>query len=145
MDADPEVHRYIENKPVQSKEQVADAIEMINEQYRENGIARWAVVNKETNECVGWAGLKYFRQEDYYDLGYRFKRQHWRKGYATEAGAAIVQYGFDRFDIPAIYAITHPENKGSINVLLKLGFVLVKQFEDKGSLTNWFELKRKVI
>jgi RimJ/RimL family protein N-acetyltransferase len=139
MDADPAVHKYIENKPVQSREQVVAVIDMINEQYKVNGIGRWAVVDKETKECVGWAGLKYYREEDYYDLGYRFKQRHWKKGYATEVGEVIVQYGFEQMDLSAIYAITHPENEGSMNVLRKLGFELMRQSEDE----NWFELKRK--
>lgn len=60
MDSDPEVHLYIENNPVKSIDQIQKAIEMLKKQYQENGIARWAVVDKLTNECMGWSGLKYF-------------------------------------------------------------------------------------
>ncbi|HOU47306.1 MAG TPA: GNAT family N-acetyltransferase, partial [Chitinophagales bacterium] len=42
MDADPEVHLYIENKPVKSVEEITKAIELLKEQYQRNGIARWA-------------------------------------------------------------------------------------------------------
>lgn len=85
MDSDPEVHRYIENDPVKSKDQIAEVVEMLHRQYRENGIARWAVIDKETLKCVGWAGLKLFREPlnnhvGFHELGYRFKQKHWGKG-----------------------------------------------------------------
>ncbi len=147
MDSDPEVHKFIENNPVKSKEQIIDVVEMLNRQYTENGIARWAVVEKQTKECIGWAGLKYFRETlnnhcNFYELGYRFKRKHWGKGYATEASKTIIKYGFENFDISSIYAITHPENKNSIKVLKKLGFEFKEVFDYEGDLTNWFELSK---
>lgn len=148
MDSDTEVHKYIENNPVNSKEQIMAVITMLNQQYDENGIARWAVIDKYTKECIGWAGLKYFREplnnhSNFYELGYRFKRKHWGKGYATEASQAILKYGFDNFNINSIFAITHLENKNSINVLQKLGFQFKETFDYEGDLTNWFELTKK--
>lgn len=148
MDSDPEVHRYIENKPVTSQQQIADAIQMLRRQYKENGIARWAVVDKKTGECLGWAGLKYFREplnhhSNFYELGYRFKQKHWGKGYASESSKAILDYGFSHFDIPSIYAITHPDNEDSIKVLKKSGFEFIEVFDYDGDPTNWFELTRR--
>ncbi|MEG1026817.1 MAG: GNAT family N-acetyltransferase [Flavobacterium sp.] len=148
MDSDAEVHKFIENNPVISKDQIVEVVTMLNQQYDENGIARWAVVDKLTNECIGWAGLKYFRKplnnkSDFYELGYRFKRKHWGKGYATEASQAILKYGFQNLNINSIFAITHLENKNSINVLQKLGFQFKETFDYEGDLTNWFELTKK--
>ena len=107
MDSDPEVHLYIENNPVKSIDEITKVIEMLKKQYIENGIARWAVVDKATNECVGWSGLKYFREplnnhNDFYELGYRFKRKHWGKGFATESSIAILDYGFKNLNVDSI-------------------------------------------
>lgn len=145
MDSDPEVHRFIENNPVRSKEQIEEVIDMLNRQYEENGIARWAVVEKQSRECIGWAGLKYFREtvnnhKDFYELGYRFKQKHWGKGYATESSRAIIEFGFKNLGINSIFAITHPGNENSIRVLEKSGFEFIEQFDYDGDMTNWFEL-----
>lgn len=147
MDSDPEVHLYIENNPVTSMDQIRNVIGMLQKQYRENGIARWAVVDKQTGECIGWAGLKYFNEplnnhHNFYELGYRFKRKHWGKGFATEASNAILKYGFEHLDIDAIYAITDPKNVNSKKVLTKLGFDLIETFDYEGDPTDWFELKK---
>jgi len=145
MDSDPDVHKFIEQNPVKSKAEIVDVVNLINKQYADNGIARWAVIDKESGECIGWAGLKYFREElnnhkDFYELGYRFKQKHWGKGYATESSKAIINYGFEVLHLNQIYAITHLENVNSINVLKKLGFEFIEIFDYEGDLTNWFKL-----
>jgi ribosomal-protein-alanine N-acetyltransferase len=147
MDADPQVHMYIENKPVKTMDEITSVIKILKKQYQQNGIARWAVVDKLTNECVGWAGLKYFKEplnnhNHFYELGYRFKKKHWGKGFATESSKAILDYGFKNLNIDSIFAITHPENKKSQNVLSKLGFEFQEKFDFEGDPTNWFELKK---
>ena len=147
MDADPAVNFFIENKPVKSIEEITKVIEMLKKQYQENGIARWAVVDKITNECVGWSGLKYFNQPlnnhiDFYELGYRFKQKHWGKGFATESSSAVLDYGFKNLNLDRIFAITDPKNLNSKKVLTKLGFDFQETFDYEGDLTDWFELKK---
>ena len=147
MDSDPEVHLFIENNPVKSIEEITKVIEMLKAQYSENGIARWAVVDKLTNECVGWSGLKFFNKplnnhNNFYELGFRFKKIHWGKGFATESSIAILDYGFKHLNIHSIYAITDPKNVNSKKVLNKLGFDLKETFDYEGDPTDWFELKK---
>ncbi len=148
MDADPAVHRYIENKPVQSRDEISRVIGMLKEQYRTFGIARWAVIDKENNECIGWAGLKYFNEpinnhSNIYELGYRFKQKHWGKGFATESAGAVLKYGFNILGLEKIYAITHPDNDNSKRVLTKLGFEYKERFDYDGDPTDWFVLQKQ--
>ena len=147
MDSVPAVHLYIENNPVKTIGEVQKVIELLKNQYKKNGIARWAVVEKLTNECVGWAGLKYFDEplnnhNHFYELGYRFKQKHWGKGFATESSMAILDYGFKNLKVDTIFAITNPQNTNSIKVLTKLGFHFKEIFDYDGEPTNWFELKK---
>ena len=148
MDSDPEVHLFIENKPVKSIDEITNVIEMLKVQYKENGIARWAVVDKLTNECIGWSGLKYYNQplnnhNNFYELGYRFKKKHWGKGFATESSTAILDYGFKHLDTDTIFAITDPKNANSKKVLTKLGFVFQETFDYEGDPTDWFKLTER--
>ncbi|SFC24600.1 Protein N-acetyltransferase, RimJ/RimL family [Flexibacter flexilis DSM 6793] len=147
MDSDPAVHLYIENQPLISIEEIEPVIRSLQKQYQDNGIARWAVVEKATNECVGWAGLKLFREQmnnrqNFYELGYRFKQKHWGKGFATESSKAILDYGFEHLPTETIFAITHPHNANSQKVLGKLGFAYQETFEYEGEPTFWFELTK---
>jgi len=147
IDSDPDVHLYIQNNPVKSIDEIKKVIEMLKIQYKENGIARWAVVDKLTNECVGWAGLKYFNHplnnhNNFYELGYRFKKKHWGKGFATESSSAILDFGFKNLNVEKIFAITDPKNENSKKVLNKLGFNFQETFDYEGDPTDWFELKK---
>lgn len=149
MDSDPEVHLFIENNPVKSIDEIQKAIKMLKEQYVENGIARWAVVDKLSNECIGWSGLKYFNEQinnhkNFYELGYRFKKKHWGKGFATESSIAVLNYGFKNLGVDTIFAITDPNNVNSKKVLTKLGFQFQETFDYEGDPTDWFELKKTI-
>ena len=62
MDADPEVHRYLGNNPVKTKEEIKAAIKFIRQQYIDNGIGRWALIEKSTGEFVGWGGMKLIKE-----------------------------------------------------------------------------------
>lgn len=148
MDSDPEVHKYILQSPVQSKEEIVEVIKMLQKQYKDNGIARWAVTDKVSGEMLGWCGIKFYTEDlnghqNFYEHGYRFKQKHWGKGLATESSKAVLDWGFQNLNTETIYAITDLDNAGSIHVLSKLGFELKDVFQyDENLKCNWFELNK---
>jgi len=148
MDSDPKVHLYLGNKPITTLQQAEDGIRYINKQYSENGIGRWAVVEKTTGECIGWCGLKFFSDmeangfTDIHEIGYRFKKKHWGKGYATEAAKASLNYGFDNMKLDVIYGMTHADNLESQNVFRKLGLNYINDFELDKEPHKWFEIRK---
>jgi RimJ/RimL family protein N-acetyltransferase len=147
LDSNPEVHRYLGNNPVSNIEQIRQVIQYIRQQYLDNGIGRWAIIEKNTNHFVGWTGLKLVRDkvnnhQNYYDLGYRLIQKYWGLGYATESARASLDYGFHQLNIPVIYAAADSGNLASKNVLRKMGFRHVEFFEQDGILTDWLELTK---
>src|SRR5688572_11277934 len=98
LDSDPDVHTYLGTKPLEHIEQSREVIEMVRKQYIDNGIGRWAMIERSTGEFVGWAGLKLVKTEtngriNFYDVGYRLIKRYWGKGFASEAAIASVNYG----------------------------------------------------
>lgn len=147
LDSDPEVHRFLGNDPVKSIDQITDAIQFIRQQYIDNGIGRWAVVKKSTDEFIGWAGLKFVTEitnhhKDYYDLGYRLIRKHWENGYATEAAVASLKYAFEKISTDEVFAMAETENINSINILKKSGFRWIEKFDLEGIEHLWFQIKK---
>jgi RimJ/RimL family protein N-acetyltransferase len=57
-----------------------------------NIVGRLAVIDKATNEFIGWCGPKYIQIKDENDLGFRLFRQYWNKGLATSFKET---FGFD--------------------------------------------------
>jgi RimJ/RimL family protein N-acetyltransferase len=50
----PEVHRYLGNKTITNREDIIDAIKSLGQQYADFGVGRWAMIDKKTNEFIGW-------------------------------------------------------------------------------------------
>ena len=152
MDSDAEVHKYVGQQPVTTIEQTRDVIKFVQDQYDTLGIGRWAVIEKGTNDFVGWTGLKLMKttvngHTDFYDFGYRLTRKHWGKGYGTESGRASLQYGLDVMGLKDIYAMTDVDNAASRRILEKLGFQFTGLFDydaepiwrTPGQPTTWYK------
>lgn len=142
LDSDPDVHRYLGMKLIDNLEEANANIEFIRKQYQKNGVGRWAVITKESNTFVGWAGLKLIDEPvnnriGYYDLGYRLIKEYWGKGYAKEAAIAVVEYGFKRLALKEIYGMAHVENQASIKIMEGIGFNLLFSF-DYQELPHYF-------
>ena len=123
LNSDPEVMRYTGDDPFASIDE-AKAFLKAYPDYRLNGYGRWLVVNKEDNRLLGWCGLK--KHPEYVDLGYRFFRKEWGKGYATEAGRGCLDYGFSVLNMDLIVGRVDKQNTGSIRVLEKLNMTYWK-------------------
>lgn len=146
LDSNPNVHKYVGKKPVTHIDESRAYIEFVQQQYKDIGIGRWAVVLKETNTFIGWSGIKFItttinNHQNFYEIGYRFIEEHWGKGYATEAGKAFIDYAFNEMKAEAIYAYADAENSGSRNILEKLGLKYVNSFMLDGEEEVWYELK----
>lgn len=148
MDSDPEVHTYLGKKPITSKQEALDMIDFIRQQYLDYGIGRWAIIDKETNEFVGWGGMKYRTDvtnghTNYYDVGYRLLRKYWGKGYATESAKASLKYAFEVLNLDKVYAMAHVDNAASRNALQKSGLKITDQYDHEGLLCDWFEISNQ--
>lgn len=128
LNLDKEVMKYTADYVFKTVEESADLIRNYKE-YEKTGFGRWTVVLKETNEVLGWCGLKYIKSVDEVDLGYRLKRKHWNKGYATEACKASIAIGFNNYDINLIVGRTMIDNLASRRVLEKIGMTYWKEFD----------------
>ena len=135
LDSDPEVHRYLGDKPINTKSEAIKIIEMLLEQYDKFGIARWAIISKYSEEFIGWSGLKFIDKMtnshiNYYDIGYRIRQNFWGHGYAYESANAWINYAKAIIDADALYAITHMDNLQSQNVLRKCNFSQKNTFQE---------------
>ena len=135
LDQDPEVMRYINGGIVSTPETIETWYIPRLAAYadQDKGWGLWGVREKVTQNFVGWILVRpmgFFggdRDDENLELGWRFKRESWGKGYATEAARSVMraleEIGYRRFS-----AIAMPENAASINIMQKLGM----EFEREG-------------
>ncbi|WBV54081.1 GNAT family N-acetyltransferase [Chryseobacterium gambrini] len=148
LDSDPEVMKYIGMPPLSDITESENVIKMIQQQYRDNGVGRLAVIEKESGLLIGWSGLKLITQEingynNIYDLGYRFIPEYWGKCYALESAKASLDFGFNDLKAETIYAHAHSENEGSNHILRKLGFEKTSEFTEPDGICFWYELQHQ--
>ena len=144
MDSDPEVYKFLGRKPIRDIDQSRKMIKNIIHQYEENGIGRWAIIEKGSNDFMGWTGFKLEKEElngnsNYYDLRFRLLRKYWGKGYITEATKAAIEYAFEKLDINELCSMTLVSNEKSQRVLDKLGFNLIEKFMYQGEEITWYK------
>jgi RimJ/RimL family protein N-acetyltransferase len=65
------------------------------------------------------------------DIGYALASAHWRRGYAAEAGQAVVAWASDLPEVYRVWAVCDVENTASARVLEKLGMLR------EGVLRRW--------
>lgn len=130
LNSDPEVVRYTGDT---SCKNISEAEAIINERMIKNWnlykMSRLTVRLKD-GTYLGWCGLKYFPDNGEVDLGYRFKKIFWGKGYATESSYSCLKYGFETLGLQKIIAKAMPENVGSIKVMQKLGMTFRGYYHD---------------
>ena len=127
LNLDPEVIRYTYD-PIKDMEQARQVLEKtILPQYELYNHGRWAVHLKISLKFLGWCGLKARPGRDEIDLGFRFKKEYWGKGYATETATACIKFGFEKLNLKRIIGRAVPENKGSLNVLKKCEMRFVEE------------------
>jgi ribosomal-protein-alanine N-acetyltransferase len=151
LDSNTEVHKYLGNNPIKTKEEAINIIQFIKQQYKERGIGRFAVIEKKSGEFIGWSGFKLNKGEketlngfdNFIDIGYRFIPKYWKKGYGLESAIACLDFGFKTLNYDIIYGAADVENIGSNKILQKIGLQFVNEFEYKNVKVNWYQLKKE--
>ncbi|XVV14436.1 GNAT family N-acetyltransferase [Actinoplanes sp. CA-131856] len=114
MNADPEVMRYIFDGAVLDREQSAERLRRIRGLWARRGFGLFAVEGRAEGVLLGWAGLSVpeFLPEvmPAVEIGWRLARTHWGKGYATEAAAEALRFGFEDCGLDRVVSIRHVDN-----------------------------------
>jgi RimJ/RimL family protein N-acetyltransferase len=126
LNSDPEIVKYVHEPVLENEDQAGKILtNNILPQYKLN-LGRWAIHTKADYEFIGWCGLKYIKETEVYDLGYRLLRTAWGKGYATEAAQYTLIYGLRDLKLKLITGMAHIENTASIRVLEKIGMKFIR-------------------
>ncbi|MFI7597992.1 GNAT family N-acetyltransferase [Actinoplanes sp. NPDC049681] len=122
MNADPAVREYF--PAALTYEQSAGSIEAFRADLDRRGWGWWALELAATGELIGMAGLDPVEDALPFrgvEVGWRLARQAWGNGYATEAGHACLDFGFDVLGLGEILAICAAGNQRSQAVMHRLG------------------------
>lgn len=135
---EPTFIQYIADKGVRTLEQASEyLLQGPMKSYRIHGHGLFAVVLKESGECIGMCGLIKREQFPDIDLGYAFLPEFESKGYALESARAVLGFGERVLGLKRTIALVSPENARSIKLLEKLGYAFCREVrmdsEDPGT------------
>ncbi len=123
MSADPQVMAHL--LPFASPEAVDSWIDRQQAHLWRHGFCFWAIESREDGAFIGAAGLLRVGYEAHFtpavEVGWRLDRRFWGQGYAPEAAARAIRFGFEHVELQEIVANTVPANRNSRRVMEKLG------------------------
>jgi len=122
LDSDPEVLHYITDGVPRDRKHQEEGVPRVMKYMEENpGLGLWVTYLKDTNAFMGWYILKHLPNDGEVEVGFRLKKKFWGNGYSTEAGKALLKYGFETLGLKRIAAIVRPDNLASQAVIKKIG------------------------
>jgi RimJ/RimL family protein N-acetyltransferase len=106
----------------------------ILEQYKRYGYCFWKLQLRTNGQFIGIAGLLHqdIEGKEETEIAYRIVREHWNKGYATEAAQACREYAQNVLRKERLISLILPKNISSIRVAQKLGAQKEKSVLFKG-------------
>jgi RimJ/RimL family protein N-acetyltransferase len=137
LTSDPQTMRYWWPGGAFTREVAARNFTVSLARLHEHGFGKRWIVAKATGAGLGFTDTKYFGDScddvspDEVEVGWMIVPTAWGQGYASEAGRAIRDEGFERLELDSIVAVHHPANAASARVMEKLGMSLEREVVDK--------------
>jgi ribosomal-protein-alanine N-acetyltransferase len=123
LSGDADVMEYL--LPLTTREASDGWIDRQMAHLAEHGCCFWAAEAKQDRAFVGAIGLVQVGYAAHFtpavEVGWRVARAFWGRGYAPEAAAASIRFGFESLPVSEIVANTVPQNGRSRRVMEKLG------------------------
>jgi len=121
--SDPEVVRFLEWGPNNADESLSFLEGTLScQKEKPRRIYEFAITLKDNGKLIGACGLRlHDADNEQADLGYCYNRHFWGRGYASEAGRAVVDFAFKNLGLHRIVATCDSHNLASAAVLRNTG------------------------
>lgn len=117
-----DVTRYLLWSAHKSEAHTRDYIRYIQSRYQLGDFYDWAIIDHESRRMIGTCGFARIDTEnDSAEIGYVLNPDFQGRGYATEASARVIEFGFSTLGLNRIAARFMQGNNASLRVMEKLG------------------------
>ena len=119
----PEVMRYWSTPPWTTPEPGHAMVALDEAAGPEADHLRLGLVRRDSDTLIGTCTLfDHNRQSRRAEVGYALARDCWGQGYMHEALSALLDHGFEAWNLNRVEADIDPRNQGSARTLERLGF-----------------------
>jgi len=136
------VTKYICASGVFTEADISGRLDKEIENHIKHSVQYWPIFEISTQRLVGCCGLRPYA-ESQYEIGFHIIPEFWGTGYAKEAALAVINYAFAELGAEKLFAGHNPNNIASRKLLLKLGFIYVRDefYPPTGLMHPSYELK----
>ena len=151
--ADPEVMRYIGPGGPMSREDSERSLDRMRANFDADGFGQLAVVRAEDGALLGRCGLLVWTADTFeatnerdapgateLEVGWLIAREHWGRGYATEAALAVRDYALGELGRTRLISLIRPGNVASERVAEKIGERYERDVELMGTVARLYAL-----
>ena len=135
--SDARVNEFLARERASSIQDARNFINMINAKIRNNETVMWAITTKNSSKLIGT--IVYWnisKENSTAEIGYELNPDFQGMGIMQEAISKIIEFGFENMEIQIIEAYTTADNRKSIRLLEKNGFIMKPLSENKEELKN---------
>lgn len=108
-------------------------LNMAHQGFKQGHQHVFGIFLKEGDQFIGGIGLHVNHSHDNAEVGYWVAEPFWNKGFASEAMALLLEYGFNKLKLHKIYARHLIGNPASGKVMIKNGMI------KEGELTDHYK------
>jgi RimJ/RimL family protein N-acetyltransferase len=123
LNADPVVMEFFPS--LQTRATSDASIDAWQSQFASQGWSNWALELRSSAQFIGFTGLSVPRRllpfSPCVEVGWRLAKEHWGRGYATEAARSALRVGFEQFALAEIVSFTSIGNLRSRAVMERIG------------------------
>jgi RimJ/RimL family protein N-acetyltransferase len=146
--ANPEVVRFMGDGSTATLAEVEEGIARWLRRWDDWGMSLFSLERRDDGRVVGRAGFLRWDPEtweiggDEVELGWLLAREHWGRGYATEASLALRDWAFDQRGLTRLISLINPENVRSIGVAERIGERYERDVEVGGKTGRLYAIER---
>lgn len=119
----PEIQHLYSEPTYNTIDEVKDLLKKYIENYNNNNYYRWAIVDNESNRCIGQIAFYLVDLKNHFaEIEYCIATDYQNRGLMTEAVKAVIKFGFEEIGLHKIQISTKEINAPSKRVIEKSGF-----------------------
>lgn len=124
MQEDEEAARFLDDLDSDRDAQRQKLTAYRKQMYGFYGLGIWIVIEKESGQLVGRAGLQMRDGFEEPELGFAVLKKYRGRGYAEEACRAVLDYAKKELELKKMRVVVDRENRKSQKLCEKLGFIV---------------------
>jgi len=118
---DPDVVQYIGDRRIPTLQETWRSVAGWIGHWALRSYGLWAAEERSSGDVIGRIGLINPVDWPGPEVGYMLGKAWWRRGYATEAAKAAMDWGFETIGFDRLISLVDPANAASIAVATRLG------------------------